>query len=132
MKTLYMAVLAAACLSRIQRSAGPDSAKSLFEKAAAFYFVSEMLQQLATIMQPLSKRFLHRDANSQNILVQASSGRYDFGLIDFGLVPSSELRSERHWQIGRLRPSMRHPLAVVDGAGLARQGMAASGQNLRG
>lgn len=44
-----------------------------------------MLQQLAGIMQPLSQRFLHRDANSQNILVQASSGQYEFGLIDFGL-----------------------------------------------
>lgn len=53
--------------------------------AQAFHFVGEMLQQLAGIMQPLSKRFLHRDANSQNILVQASSGQYQFGLIDFGL-----------------------------------------------
>ncbi|CAK9023577.1 unnamed protein product [Durusdinium trenchii] len=53
--------------------------------AQAVYFASEMLRQLAMVMHPLSKRFLHRDANSQNILVQASSGQYHFGLIDFGL-----------------------------------------------
>lgn len=32
------------------------------------------LRQLAMVMHPLSKRFLHRDANSQNILVQAGGG----------------------------------------------------------
>eukprot|EP00434_Breviolum_minutum_P012040 symbB.v1.2.010616.t1/scaffold696.1/size260109/9 len=65
--------------------------------AQAFYFVSEMLRQLTAVMQPLSKRFLHRDANSQNILVQVSSGLYDFGLIDFGLAVDATSWATNGW-----------------------------------
>jgi len=65
--------------------------------AQAFYFVSEMLRQLTVVMQPLSKRFLHRDANSQNILVQVSSGLYDFGLIDFGLAVDATSWATNGW-----------------------------------
>ena len=43
----------------------------MFDWTGSFFAATIRLQQLAGIMQPLSKRFLHRDANSQNILVQA-------------------------------------------------------------
>lgn len=43
--------------------------ESVCHKSCAYF--KSRLRQLTVVMQPLSKRFLHRDANSQNILVQA-------------------------------------------------------------
>lgn len=57
--------------------------------AEACFFARELLTQLVPCFEQISAIALHRDTNSHNILIDNSSGKPQYGLVDFGLAVDS-------------------------------------------
>ncbi|CAE7566733.1 cdk4 [Symbiodinium pilosum] len=78
--------------------AGQLCAGRMHPLAQAFRVAGQMLSQISAAMFHVSKCFFHRDANPHNIMVQVMTGKFRFGLIDFGLAVDSAQWSAGGWR----------------------------------